>query len=162
MKSDLKRQNFNITPDQEAEILWLKDAIDAATVKDAILYAVRTTSALARETRSGWSVYLTDGTGSKERLLIPELQSGRKADWTYLVERPHAWRRQRYVKGRRLQASTVWMDMLSNDLSRDEAADNWDLPTTAIDEIVRYCETERDLIKMEADEEPLRLDEGVV
>ena len=41
MKTELKRQNFNITPEQEAEISWLKDAIAASSVKDAILWAVR-------------------------------------------------------------------------------------------------------------------------
>jgi uncharacterized protein (DUF433 family) len=75
------------------------------------------------------------------------------------VSRPHPWRRQFYVKGRRLLASTVWQDMLVNELKSEEAADNFDLPSSAIDEIIRYCEANKDLIKMEAEEERYRLRE---
>ncbi|MDO8683325.1 MAG: hypothetical protein Q7N50_07590 [Armatimonadota bacterium] len=158
MKTDIKRQNFNVTPEQEAEMLWLKDAIDAPSVKDAILYAVRTMATLARETREGRAIYLADDTGAKERLLIPELESASKEKWTYLVERPHAWRRQRFVKGRRLLASTVWTDMLANNMSIEQAAANWELPLEAINEIVRYCEANRYLLQMEADEELRRIE----
>lgn len=78
MKTETKRQNFNITPEQEAEIAWLKEAVDARTTKDAILIAVRVLSILARETRRGFDLYLEDEAGNKERLLIPQL--GR--EWT--------------------------------------------------------------------------------
>ncbi|WP_199249571.1 hypothetical protein [[Phormidium] sp. ETS-05] len=33
--------------------------------------------------------------------------------WQYLVERPHPWRRQLYIKGRKLLASTVWQDTIA-------------------------------------------------
>jgi len=42
-------------------------------------------------------------------------------------------------------------------MSREDAADNWDLPLAAIDEVVRYCESHQDLLKVEADEEYCRL-----
>ena len=37
----MKRQNFDVTPEQDAEITWLRDALGASTAKDAILRAVR-------------------------------------------------------------------------------------------------------------------------
>ncbi|OWY65237.1 hypothetical protein B7486_43095 [cyanobacterium TDX16] len=92
-------------------------------------------------------------------LVIPGLQPPNWAQWKYLVERPHPWRRQLYVKGRRLLASTVWQDMLANELSLDETAANFSLPVDAVVEIVRYCETNQELLKMEADEERCRLEE---
>jgi len=153
---DTKRQNFNITPEQEAEIAWLRDTIDAPTTKDAILRAVRLMSTLAREAMRGRAVYIEDPGGARERLLIPDLER-RGAEWAYLVARPHPWRRQLYVKGRRLMASTVWSEMLTNGMSGAEAADDWDLPLEVIDEIVSYCERNRALLKMEADEELQRL-----
>lgn len=159
MKADTKRQNFNVTPEQEADINWLKDALDASSAKDAILWAVRVLITLAREAKRGRRVYLADDSGESERLLIPELERLRAADWEYLVSRPHAWRRQLYVKGRRLTASAVWTDMLANGMTVDEAAENWDLPVGAIDEIVRYCEANRALLAMEADEERRWLEE---
>jgi len=153
MKTQLKRQNFNITPEQEADINWLKEALDAPSAKDAILLAVRTLMILSRETKRGRRIYLTDESGEKERLLIPELERAHQDERVYLVARPHSWRRQLYVKGRRLPASVVWSDMITNDMSIDEAADNWDLPVEAVEEIINYCEANRELLEMEADEE---------
>jgi len=90
--------------------------------------------------------------------LVQSLQnSGQNTDWQYLVQREYSWRRQLYLKGRRLLAMTVWQDMLANAMSREDAADNWDLPLAAIDEVVRYCESHQDLLKVEADEEYCRL-----
>jgi uncharacterized protein (DUF433 family) len=157
-KAELKRQNFNVTPEQEADINWLKDALGAPSAKDAIMWAVRVLITLARETKLGRRVYLADESGEKERLLIPELERLSGADWTYLVSRPHAWRRQLYVKGRRLSAHAVWADMLANEMTVDEAAENWDLPAAAVEEITRYCEANKALLSMEADEERRRLE----
>ena len=78
--------------------------------------------------------------------------------WQYLVSRPHAWRKQLYVKGRKLLASTVWQDMVTNQLSPEQTAENWELPLPAIYEAVQYCESHQDLLKLEADEERYRLE----
>ena len=86
--------------------------------------------------------------------LIQSLQSSVEiAHWQYLVKRSHPWRRQLYIKGRKLLASTIWQDILSNQMSNEEAADNWDLPLDAIYEVIRYCESHQELLKLEADEE---------
>ncbi len=81
------------------------------------------------------------------------------ANWQFLVSRAHPWRKQLYVKGRKLLAFTVWQDMLSNQLSPEQAADNWELPLAAIHEVIRYCETHQDLLRLEAEEERDRLQE---
>ena len=73
-------------------------------------------------------------------------------DWQYLVTRPHPWRQQLYIKGRKLLASTVWQDMIVNQMSREEAAENWDLPLSAIHEAICYCESNQEILKLEADE----------
>lgn len=78
-------------------------------------------------------------------------------DWQYLVKRNHPWRKQLYVKGQKLLASTIWQDMIANEMSVEEAADNWNLPLDAIDEVVRYCESYRDLLKLEAEKEAYKL-----
>ena len=79
--------------------------------------------------------------------------------WTYLVEHNHPWRRQLYVKGRKLPAAAVWIGIKTNNLSLDEAMCNWDLPREAIFEIIEYCESHRDLLEMEASEEQRLLNE---
>lgn len=71
--------------------------------------------------------------------------------WQYLESRPHPWRKQLYVKGRRLKAFDVWMDMIVNDETELDASLNWDLPLAAIREIVDYCSTQVELLKQEAD-----------
>ncbi|MBC6476474.1 MAG: hypothetical protein GDA56_00375 [Hormoscilla sp. GM7CHS1pb] len=93
------------------------------------------------------------------RLAIPELEPISTEEWQYLVERQHPWRRQLYIKGQKLRAFTVWQDMLVNDLTPEETADNWYLPLAAIHEVIRYCESHQELLKMEADEERYRLEE---
>ena len=79
-------------------------------------------------------------------------------DWQYLVSRPHAWRKQLYIKGHKLLASIVWQDMVANQLSPEQAAENWDLPLPAIYEVIQYCKSHQELLKLEADEERYRLE----
>lgn len=157
MSLTLKRQNFNTTPEQEAELTRLRELLDAPSVKDAILRAARVVALLAEETGNGGSLYIKGTDGTLTRLLIPELEPVPTGKWTYLVTRPHEWRRQLSVKGRKLLASTVWSDILANAMTVAEAADNWDLPPEAIDEIVRYSESHLTLLHMEAEEERRRL-----
>ena len=73
-----------------------------------------------------------------------------QTEWQYLEQRPDSWRKQLYLKGRRLRASNVWTDMIVNEMTPEEAADNWDLPLEAIKESIEYCETHQDLLKQEA------------
>src|SRR5258708_3158157 len=135
MAIETKRQNFNITPEQEAELAWLREAIGAPTAKDAILRAVRVLSILARETQHGQKLFLSANGHDLTRLLIPELEAAGDTGWKYLAPRAHAWRRQLYVKGRKLSAFNVWMEMLTNKMTPEETADDWDLPLEAVMEI---------------------------
>ena len=160
MRTETKRQNFNTTPEQEAELLRLRAVLDAPSVKDAVLRAARVIALLAQETQSGQVLYLKSAQGELTRFLIPELEAVPRDRWTYLVARPHIWRRQLHVKGRKLLASTVWADLRANGMSIAEAADNWDLPSEAIEEIARYCESHQALLRMEAEEEHKRLAVG--
>lgn len=79
--------------------------------------------------------------------------------WQFLVARPHPWRKQLAVKGRKLSASTIWRDILANTMTAEQAADNWDLPLEAIQEVIQYCETHQELLRLEASEEQYRLRE---
>ena len=90
--------------------------------------------------------------------LVQSLQNQVEVDdWQYLAKWNHPWRKQLYVKEQKLLASTIWQDMIANEMSVEEAADNWDLPLDAIDEVIRYCESHQVLLKLEADEERSRL-----
>jgi hypothetical protein len=52
--------------------------------------------------------------------------------------------------------------MQSNRMTAEVAAENWELPLEAIEEIERYCASNRDLIGTEADEEKLALQDSSV
>ncbi len=91
------------------------------------------------------------------KIILPDLEATGASQWTYLVERPHAWKKQLYVKGRRLTAAQVWLDLQTNQMTESEAAENWDLPLEAISEISVYCRSNTALLQMEADEEKLYL-----
>ncbi len=154
---ELKRQNFNVTPEQEAELLALQRELEASSVKDAIFKAVRLTRFLRQEISLGRRLGLKDRDGNITDVILPEWQNAASASWIYLIERSHSWKKQLFVKGRRLTAAQVWLDMQTNSMTEAEAAENWDLPLEAIGEIVEYCESSRVLLKMEADEEKLFL-----
>ncbi|MEG3874471.1 MULTISPECIES: hypothetical protein [unclassified Microcoleus] len=91
--------------------------------------------------------------------IVQSLQSTPEIEnWQYLIARPHPWRKQLYIKGRKLLASTIWRDMTANQMSPEQAAENWDLPLSAIYEVIDYCENNQELLKLEADEERYRLE----
>jgi uncharacterized protein (DUF433 family) len=93
--------------------------------------------------------------------LIRSLQGiSSDGDWQFLLARPHPWRKQLFIKGRKLLAATVWRDMVANQMSPEQAAENWNLPLAAIQEVVQYCETHQDLLKLEAEEERYLLQES--
>ena len=86
-----------------------------------------------------------------------------KTQWQYLESRPSSWRKQLYLKGRKLTAFTVWSEMIANEDTISETAENWDLPIEAIREAIEYCETNQELLKSEAEEERRYLEErGVI
>ena len=86
-----------------------------------------------------------------------------KTQWQFLEPRPSSWRKQLYLKGRKLTAFTVWSDTIANKDTIDETADNWDLPKEAVKEAIEYCENNQEFLKYEAKEERRYLKErGVV
>jgi histidinol phosphatase-like PHP family hydrolase len=158
--NDYKRENFDINPEQQAEIACLQELIHAPTRKDAILTAIRWTLQVVTELRKGNQLYIEELDKKQlTKLMMLGINAPSISSWKYLVDIAHPWKRQLYVKGRKLPASTVWSGMIVNKLTRDQAADNWDLPAEAIDEIISYCESNKKFLELEAAEEKRRLNE---
>ncbi|MDJ0729442.1 MAG: hypothetical protein QNJ33_05550 [Crocosphaera sp.] len=82
-----------------------------------------------------------------------------QTQWQFLEKRPHRWRKQLYIKGRKQRAFTLWMNMLVNEMTPEEVADNWELPLAAVHEVIEYCETHQELLQQEADIERRHLEE---
>jgi uncharacterized protein (DUF433 family) len=161
MATESKRANFEVTPEQEARLAQVKELLQASSLKDTVLRMSNVMLVIARELARGKRLYLGERPETAERLVLPELEAVHDG-WRWLVEWPHPWRRQLWVKGRKLLASQVWLDMGANGLTPEEAARDWDLPLEAIEEAVRYCEANRPLIEAEAAEERRRLAQGGV
>lgn len=147
-----KRLNFDISPEQEDELNKLRVDLGTSTTKDTVLRAVRVLSVLSREARGGGRLYIQSRDGETNRLIVPELEDlGPR--WTWLVQRPHPWRRTPHLKGRRILASSVWRTMLANEMTVAETAEDLGLPVAAVEEAVAWCDANAELVEMEAVEE---------
>src|ERR1041385_9065476 len=105
MSSEIvKPQNFNVTSEEEAELNHLRETLGAASVKDAILRAARVVITMAHEVQEGHRIYTADRQGREKRLLLPDVEAA-SSTWKSLTARPHAWKRQLYIKGRRQTAA---------------------------------------------------------
>ena len=144
-------------PEQEELLANLRTQLAASSTKEAVLRAVQLATLLLGEVSQGNRLFVGKSLGTAVRLAIPELEARAHGQWRWLVERPHPWRRQLWVKGRKLLASAVWLDALTNGMGPREAAENWDLPLEACEEIFACCEANRALIEAEANEERQRL-----
>lgn len=77
------------------------------------------------------------------RALRPELS------YTYLVARPHAWRKQLYFKGHRLTAGQFLARMRAEAWTPEEAAAEFELPVQAAYEALDYGERYASLLAAE-------------
>ncbi|MBX9770202.1 MAG: hypothetical protein K2X29_02460 [Candidatus Obscuribacterales bacterium] len=157
MPKETKRENFEVTPEQAQAITHFQELANATSRKDAMLAAIRLGIQLGEEVSQGKQIYVSKpGFLEPERVLLP---FGASRGPKYLVQHDHPWKRQLFVKGRKLPAANVWVAMRVNNLTAEEAAEDWDLPIEAIYEIEEYCEANQALLQMEAAEEKRRLEE---
>ncbi len=73
--STLKRQNFNVTPEEEAQLQSLREVLAAPSIKDALLRATRILLTLTQEVREGKRIYSVDRNGRETRLLVPDIEA---------------------------------------------------------------------------------------
>ena len=77
------------------------------------------------------------------------LEQAKPLPWKHLERRPHKWRRQLYVKGRNMTARQLAGGVLSNKMTPEEGARDYDLPVEAVREALAYVEKEKDLVEYE-------------
>ncbi len=114
----------------------------------------------------GQHIMLTQQDGSPLGVLVPyseyqmfrvwRRERGAKV-YQHLVTRPHPWRRQLYLKGRRMTVGQFVSAMQANHMTSEEAADDMELPIEQVEEALAYYESHRDLIEAETREELARL-----
>lgn len=86
--------------------------------------------------------------GAYEEPVITGLQDIGE-NWVWLVRRDHPWRRQLWIKGRKIAAGDLIRTAEVSGWSPEETARQFDLPLDAVLEAQRYMETARDLVLAE-------------
>ena len=153
MTPELKRVNFDVTPDQEEILSGAKDAFGSSSVKDAVIRSAQTMLLLISEVKKGKKIFTALPGETPVEVIIPGMTQN--VIWKWLVLRNHPWMKQMFVKGKKLRASTVYYDMIANGMSIAEAADNFSIPEEAVKEAVKWCELNTELLDAEANEEAM-------
>lgn len=96
-----------------------------------------------------------------EEPVLPGVEEQLPTEWEWLVQRPHAWRRQLWVKGRRLAAGDLARTIEIEDWAPERAATEFDLPLEAILEAQRYLAANRDLVLAEERENALAAEQAI-
>lgn len=151
------RLHVDVSDAMGAAVKRTADRFFRGAVSDAIAAAFSAFTWMLDQKRQGRKVIAVEPDAMPQQYseaVIPGIEEALTNDrWTWLVERPHAWRRQLWVKGRRMRAAQLVERMEANRWTADETARQFELPMEAVLESQRYVEAARDLIDAETIEE---------
>lgn len=152
-----RRLHIDVSETTSVSVKQTADRFFRGTISDAVAAAVAAFTWMLDQKRQGRKVIAVDADALPERYAeaqLPGLDDAVFNDrWSWLVERPHPWRRQLWVKGRRMRAAQVAERTAANDWTADEAARQLELPVDAVLEAQRYVEANRALIDAETIEQ---------
>lgn len=145
-----------------SQAMWTRvketaDRFFRGVTNDAVLAALAAFNWMLEQRRQGKRVIAVDPDVLPARYSEPVLPGVDEAfgdqRWTWLIEQPHPWRRQLWIKGRHVKAGQLVGQMNGNAWTPEETARQLDLPVDAVREAERYVEANRDLVEAEAIEE---------
>lgn len=125
---------------------------------DAVQASIAVFSWVVRQRQAGRRVIAVDVDhlpAAFEEPIIPGLEEALAPRWQWLVARPHPWRRQLAIKGRRLLAGRLARTIETNGWSTERAAKEYELPVAAVLEAQRYAAENLELVAAEETEERL-------
>ncbi|MGQ0607508.1 MAG: hypothetical protein ACT4OQ_03480 [Chloroflexota bacterium] len=125
---------------------------------DAVQASIAVFSWVVRQRQAGRRVIAVDTEHlptTFEEPIIPGLEEALAPRWQWLVARPHPWRRQLSIKGRRLLAGRFARTVEANAWSPERAASEYELPVAAVLEAQRWAAENSELIAAEETEERL-------
>ena len=152
----MKRQNFNVTLEQEAMIEAWKEQIGANSAKDAILQAIQIARILGDSVARGQRVELVARNGERTWLTVPALEKV-EPEYRFLVRRAGSWKH--FIAGTRVAAHVVANTAQANGWSAEEVAIQMDLQLEAVRECFAYAESNAEYIRLQMKEELDRLRE---
>lgn len=133
------------------------DRFFRGVTNDAVVAALAAFNWMLEQKRQGRRVIAVEADALPERYseaVLPGVdESIGNERWTWLIEQPHPWRRQLWIKGRRMRAAQLAGHMNANGWTPAETARQFDVPVDAVLEAQRYVEANRDLIDAETIEE---------
>ncbi|MGH2378992.1 MAG: hypothetical protein ACRDGT_11015 [Candidatus Limnocylindria bacterium] len=151
------RLHVDVSEAMSAAVKRTADRFFRGAVSDVIAAAFSAFTWMLDQKRQGRKVISVEPDAMPERYseaVLPGIEEALANErWTWLIERPHAWRRQLWIKGRRMRAAQLVGHMNANDWSSEETARQFDLPVEAVLEAQRYVDGERELIDAETIEE---------
>lgn len=140
-----------------AAVKQTADRFFRGAISDVIAAAFSAFTWMLEQKRQGRKVVAVEPDAMPERYteaVLPGVEEAlANGRWTWLVERPHPWRRQLWVKGRRMRAAQLVGHMNANGWNAEEAARQFDLPVDAMFEAQRYVEASAELVDAETLEE---------
>lgn|SRR5689334_781366 len=75
-------------------------------------------------------------------------------EYKYLGPKRGSLYRQYFVKGRNCRAQSVYLDIVGPEqMTPEQAAENWNVPLEAVLECVDYCEKHADVLRQDWEEE---------
>lgn len=133
------------------------DRFFRGAVSDAVVAAFTAFSWMLDQKQQGKRVVAVEPDAMPERYTEASLpgvdEALAHARWTWLIEQPHPWRRQLWIKGSRMRAAQLVGHLNGNDWSAEETARQFDLPVEAVLEAQRYVDDNQQLIDAETIEE---------
>src|SRR5438105_2086128 len=89
--------------------------------------------------------------GRVQQFAAGQKEAGRR--WRHLLARPHPWRKQLWLRARKMTVGQLVATIEANRLTAEQAAANFDLPPEAVEEALAYYRENTSLIKGEAEAE---------
>lgn len=133
------------------------DRFFRGVTNDAVLAALSAFHWMLEQKRQGRRVISVEADALPARYseaVLPGVDEAMgNENWTWLMSQSHPWRRQLWIKGRRMTAGQLVGHLNGNAWTAEETARQFDLPTDAVLEAQRYVEANRELIAAEAIEE---------
>lgn len=133
------------------------DRFFRGVTNDAVMAALTAFGWILEQKRQGKRVIAVDPDALPERyseVVLPGVDEAlAEQRWTWLIEQPHPWRRQLWIKGRHMTAGQLVGHMNGNGWTAEDTARQFDLPVDVVLEAQRYVEANAALVAAEAIEE---------
>jgi uncharacterized protein (DUF433 family) len=157
-----RRLSVDLPPDAETATRTLAERYFRGTTTDAIRSSLSFLAWALEARRRGKRVIAVTPDALPPRFeepVLPGVEEQLAQDWQWLVSRPHPWRRQLWIKGRRLTAGDLARTIEIEDWAPAQAAVEYDLPLEAVLEAQRYAAANRALVLAEERENALAANE---